>query len=75
MYRRSCRGNLSNGRFIMGNRHYYSPEITKANLVNIINVADKELVQKGVTNFNLHCPTPEEAVDMGVSSNNDQRHK
>ncbi|MFO5854907.1 family B DNA polymerase, partial [Klebsiella pneumoniae] len=60
--------NSNNEKFIMGNRHYYTPEITKANLVNIINVADMELIQKAVTNFNLHCPTPEEVVDMVLYS-------
>ncbi|QYV99010.1 hypothetical protein [Pseudomonas phage U1B] len=60
--------NSNNEKFIMGNRHYYTPEITKANLVNIINVADMELIQKAVTNFNLYCPTPEEVVDMVLYS-------
>lgn len=56
--------NAANEKFLQGNRHYYSPEITKANLVNLINAADLTNVQAVCEQYNLHYPTVTETVTM-----------
>ncbi|MFO5836912.1 family B DNA polymerase [Klebsiella pneumoniae] len=45
-------------------RQSCSPENTSTQFVTIITVAVMELIQKAVSNFNLHCPTPEEVDYM-----------
>lgn len=54
--------NATNEKFIAGNRHYYNPEITKANLLSIINTVDLELVQQACDHFGLHYPTAAETM-------------
>jgi hypothetical protein len=56
--------NASNEKFIMGNRHYYSPEITKANILSIINNSDLAAIDTMCQQFGLHYPTPEEVIDV-----------
>jgi hypothetical protein len=56
--------NANNEKFITGNRHYYSPEITKANLLFICNNTDLVFLANVMHQHNLHYPTPEEVVDM-----------
>lgn len=54
--------NANNEKFLAGNRHYYSPEITKANLLAIISAADLDKVQKACDQFGLHYPSAEDLV-------------
>jgi len=54
--------NSANEKFIAGNRHYYSPEVTKANLLSIINNSDLNAVAHACETFNLVYPTPEDVV-------------
>lgn len=54
--------NASNERFLAGNRHYYNPEVTVANVVSIINTAPLATIEEACTTFGLHLPTPEEAL-------------
>lgn len=54
--------NSANEKFIAGNRHYYNPEITKSNLLSLINGADLELVQQACDMFNLVYPSAEDVV-------------
>lgn len=56
--------NANNEKFIMGNRHYYHPEITKANLLSIINNTDLKEVQAVCDKYKLYYPTPEDVVEM-----------
>lgn len=66
--------NANNEKFITGNRHYYNPEITKANLVSIINLSDLNKIEDAVNKFNLVYPTPENVVDMVSYSSNHYWH-
>lgn len=54
--------NAANEKFIAGNRHYYSPEVTKANLLSIINNSDLNAVAHACDTFNLTYPSPEDVV-------------
>lgn len=56
--------NASNERFLSGNRHYYTLDITLANIVSIVNNTDMALVSAAVNEFNLHCPTPTEVCAL-----------
>ncbi|QBX32200.1 putative DNA polymerase [Pseudomonas phage PA1C] len=60
--------NANNEKFITGNRHYYSPEITKANLLSIANNTDMKKLKDCIEHFNMHYPTPEEVVEMVLYS-------
>lgn len=60
--------NANNEKFIMGNRHYYSLEVTKANMLSISNVTDLKLLKKCMDHFDMHYPTSDELVDMIVYS-------
>lgn len=54
--------NASNEKFIMGNRHYYTPEITKANLVSLINNSDLSLIQAALDEHQLKYPTVDDTL-------------
>lgn len=56
--------NSANEKFLAGNRHYYTPEITKANLVNLINVSDVAGIDQLCKKYNLHYPTPDDVMNM-----------
>lgn len=64
--------NASNEKFIRGNRHYYSAEVLKANLVSLINPQNTnfELLKQCMEHFQLHYPTPDELVEMVIYSAN-----
>ena len=53
--------NAANEKILAGNRHYYSPEITKANILAIIDGVDLEVIEKACTTWKFHMPTPDEA--------------
>mgnify|MGYP001772778469 CR=1 FL=1 len=55
--------NAANEKFIAGNRHYYNPEITKSNILSLINGADLELIDQACREFDLVYPTPKDVVD------------
>lgn len=55
-------GNANNEKFLYGNRHYWAPEIVKANIISIINHSDYALIEKVMTQFNLKHPTVEETM-------------
>lgn len=56
--------NSANEKFLIGNRHYYTPEITKANLVNLINLSNVKAIDEVCKTFNLHYPTAEETIEV-----------
>lgn len=60
--------NANNEKFIMGNRHYYALEVTKANMLSIANITDLKLLEQCMEKFNMHYPTADEIVDMVVYS-------
>lgn len=60
--------NANNEKFLMGNRHYYNPEIAKANLVSIINGTDMVRLQLVIEKYGLVYPTADDVVDMVLYS-------
>lgn len=56
--------NSNNEKFIMGNRHYYSTEITKANILSICNLTDLDLLTEAMETYDLYWPTPEDMKDV-----------
>lgn len=61
-------GNANNEKFLFGNRHYWDPEIIKANILTIIRNSNYENIQKAMDMYNLHYPTAEETYDVIVYS-------
>lgn len=60
--------NANNEKFIMGNRHYYNPEITKSNLLSIARGTDLKLLEECMTTFNIHYPTADDVIEMVLYS-------
>lgn len=60
--------NANNEKFIMGNRHYYNPEITKANMLSIANATDLVLLEQCMVEFNMFYPSPDDIIDMMLYS-------
>lgn len=56
--------NASNERFIRGNRHYYTPEITRSNLLSTINLCNLEHVKQACVTHGLAYPTTEQVMWM-----------
>ncbi len=55
-------GNANNEKFIMGNRHYWCPDIVKANIVSIINNSDYDLITQAMQQYGLRAPTADEVM-------------
>lgn len=60
--------NANNEKFIMGNRHYYTPEITKSNMLSIAGATDLVVLEKCMQRFNMYYPTADDIVDMMLYS-------
>lgn len=56
--------NSANERFIRGNRHYYTPEIARANLLSTINLSDPRLVEQACEKHGLVYPTTDQVMAM-----------
>lgn len=55
-------GNANNEKFLYGNRHYWSPDIVKANIVSITRHTDYEKLAAVIKRYNLVMPTPEQTM-------------
>ena len=55
-------GNANNEKFIMGNRHYWSPDVVKANIVSIINNSNYELIARAMAVYGIRPPTVAETM-------------
>lgn len=51
-------------KFLISNRHYYSPEVTKANIAFLATRSDLGLIEKTIKKYNLQVPTAEFLFDM-----------
>lgn len=60
--------NAANEKVLGGNRHYFDPEVTKANILATIQEVDLNEVEAACDKYGLHYPTPEEAFDVIESS-------
>lgn len=63
-------GNSNNERIICGNRHYWSPDIVEANILAHARLCDTEKWEEVVKRYNLHIPTPDEAMSVVYYSSN-----
>lgn len=57
-------GNTNNERFLAGNRHYWCYAITRNNIISIVNHTNYENLEKVMTMYNLHYPTPDEMMKV-----------
>ena len=55
-------GNANNEKFLFGNRHYWSPDIVKANIVSIINHSDYVAIENVMKRFKLVHPSVEQTM-------------
>jgi hypothetical protein len=60
--------NANNEKFIAGNRHYYSPEITKANFISIIRNTDLKKLDAVVRDYGFVYPTADDVIGMMLYS-------
>lgn len=63
-------GNANNEKFLSGNRHYWSFEITLNNIISIINHTDYEKMNKAMNDWGIHHPTAEEVIQCITYSTN-----
>lgn len=63
-------GNANNEKFLYGNRHYWSPDVVKANIVSIINHTDFERLEVVMKRFGLAHPTIEQTMSCIQRSTN-----
>jgi hypothetical protein len=63
-------GNANNEKFLYGNRHYWSPETVKGNLVSILRSTDEALVAHTLEKYRLRAPTVDETCAMIEYSTN-----
>lgn len=61
-------GNATVERFISGARHYYSPEIVKANILSVIDVKDRAGYERVIATYGLVYPTVEQSMQVVRSS-------
>ena len=63
-------GNANNEKLLYGNRHYWSPAITKQNLISIINHSDHSAIAAVMARYQLRYPTVDEVMSMIERSTN-----
>lgn len=56
-------GNAHNEKFIMGNRHYWSPDVVIANILYICRNTDMVMLHNAMDYFSLHYPTVDETME------------
>jgi len=57
-------GNANNERFLQGNRHYWSPDITRNNIISIIGHTDLNVVSSVLDRFGLVAPSVEDTLEL-----------
>lgn len=57
-------GNANNEKFIVGNRHYLSPNTVLQNIASIINITNRELFEEAMAFYNIAIPTVEDCWQM-----------
>lgn len=63
-------GNATVERFLMGSKHYHTPEIARANLMAILTIQNQDCIQQVIDDYGLVYPTPEDVVEMVAYSGN-----
>lgn len=54
--------NMHNEQFLAGNRPYFTPKDAIHHILSICNMADMQRISAAIETFNLHLPSPEEAL-------------
>lgn len=57
-------GNANNEKFIIGNRHYWSPDAVTANILAISNHTDLTALEKLIESRQLVYPSPDQIMDL-----------
>lgn len=57
-------GNANNEKLLCGNRHYYSPEIVRNNIVSIVSHTSTVDVRRVMDQYGLRAPTVGETMDV-----------
>ena len=55
-------GNANNEKFLMGNRHYYSPDIVQNNIISICTLSDLKAIEAVAQRYQLRTPTVDEVM-------------
>lgn len=55
-------GNANNEKFLCGNRHYWSPDIVKQNIISIINHSDYEKIDAAMRKYGIRAPSVDETM-------------
>ena len=55
-------GNANNEKFLYGNRHYWAPDVVKANIVSIINHTDAAAMEAMLRKYRLVHPSVEQTM-------------
>lgn len=61
-------GNANNEKMLSGNRHYHHPTIVINNIVSLANRTDMVKLKSVMDLYNLHYPSPEEAMECVLFS-------
>lgn len=64
-------GNANNEKFLMGNRHYWSPDVVLSNITAIIQNTDYDLLRLAIHTYNLHIPSIDETMECILYSTNE----
>jgi hypothetical protein len=59
----SAYGNANNEKFLCGNRHYWSSDIVRNNIISIINHTDYYMLELAMNKFGIRHPTVDETMD------------
>jgi hypothetical protein len=61
-------GNANNEKLLCGNRHYWSPDIARANLLSIINHTDYAAQAAVMSKYGIRAPSVQETMDCLLHS-------
>jgi len=63
-------GNANNEKMLSGNRHYWSPDIVRNNVISIINHTDYEKFSAVMSKYDLHYPSVDDAMAVITRGSN-----
>ncbi len=56
-------GNANNEKILCGNRHYWSPDIVRNNIISIVTHSDFAVMQTAMTQFGIRHPSVDEVME------------
>jgi len=63
-------GNVNNEKFVAGNRHYWSPQVTLNNIISIVNHSDYQAIRAVIEKYDLVYPSVQDTMDCISFSTN-----